>query len=56
MEVTDINVKLSDEPATINSSPEDEGWLVKVKFSGDASSLMDRAAYEKHLESEKTEE
>lgn len=56
MEVTDINSKLSDEPATINSSPEDEGWLVKVKFSGDASSLMDRAAYEKHLESEKTEE
>eukprot|EP00438_Fugacium_kawagutii_P030447 Skav216232 [mRNA] locus=scaffold238:405571:438131:+ [translate_table: standard] len=55
-EVTAVNEKLQDEPATVNGSPEDEGWLVKVKFSGDTSSLMDRAAYEKHLESEKTEE
>ncbi|CAK8987588.1 unnamed protein product [Durusdinium trenchii] len=55
-EVTAVNEKLQDEPATVNSSPEEEGWLVKVKFTGDVSSLMDRAAYEKHLESEKTEE
>lgn len=55
-EVTAVNEKLQDEPATVNESPEDEGWLVKVKFTGDTGSLMDRAAYEKHLESEKTEE
>eukprot|EP00933_Yihiella_yeosuensis_P005047 TRINITY_DN109465_c0_g1_i1.p1 TRINITY_DN109465_c0_g1~~TRINITY_DN109465_c0_g1_i1.p1 ORF type:complete len:162 (+),score=35.01 TRINITY_DN109465_c0_g1_i1:79-564(+) len=55
-EVVEVNEKLGDEPALINSSPQEEGWLMKVKFSGDVSSLMDSAAYEKHLESEKTEE
>ncbi|CAJ1395218.1 unnamed protein product [Effrenium voratum] len=56
LEVTAVNEKLQDEPATVNSSPEDDGWLVKVKFTGDVNSLMDREAYMKHLESEKTEE
>jgi len=56
LEVTEVNDKLGDDPATVNSSPESDGWLVKVKYSGDASSLMDSAAYEKHLESEKKEE
>merc|ERR1719231_1808909 len=56
LEVTEVNEKLGDEPAMVNSAPESDGWLVKVKYSGDASSLMDGAAYAKHLESEKKEE
>merc|ERR1719437_263741 len=55
-EVVEVNTKLSDEPATVNSAPEGEGWLVKVKFSGALSSLMDRAAYDKHVEAEAKEE
>eukprot|EP00440_Ansanella_granifera_P063224 gb/GFBE01068558.1/.p1 GENE.gb/GFBE01068558.1/~~gb/GFBE01068558.1/.p1 ORF type:complete len:173 (+),score=57.97 gb/GFBE01068558.1/:1-519(+) len=55
-EVTEVNEKLNDEPALVNSSPEEDGWLMKVKFTGDASSLMDKAAYDKHLEAEKKEE
>merc|ERR1712187_438226 len=47
-EVVEVNGKLGDEPATVNSSPEADGWLVKVKFSGDLSGLMDRPNYDKH--------
>ncbi|CAE7453638.1 gcvH [Symbiodinium natans] len=55
-EITAVNEKLNDEPALVNSSPEEDGWLIKVSYTGDTSALMDKAAYEKHLESEKTEE
>merc|ERR1712232_689799 len=51
-EITEVNEKLSDEPALVNESPEEVGWLVKVKLSGSASGLMDRAAYDKHVEAE----
>eukprot|EP00930_Biecheleria_cincta_P019318 TRINITY_DN14773_c0_g1_i2.p1 TRINITY_DN14773_c0_g1~~TRINITY_DN14773_c0_g1_i2.p1 ORF type:complete len:173 (-),score=35.37 TRINITY_DN14773_c0_g1_i2:588-1106(-) len=55
-EITEVNSKLDDEPATVNSSPEKDGWLVKIKYTGDAASLMDRAAYDKHLEAEAKKE
>mmetsp|Transcript_19275 Transcript_19275/g.30781 ORF Transcript_19275/g.30781 Transcript_19275/m.30781 type:complete len:160 (-) Transcript_19275:49-528(-) len=55
-EVLAVNEKLSDEPATVNSSPEGDGWLVKLKFTGSTDSLMDVAAYKKHVESESKEE
>ncbi|CAJ1408506.1 unnamed protein product [Effrenium voratum] len=55
-EVTEVNTKLNDEPALVNSSPEEDGWLMKVTFSGDTGALMDKAAYDKHLESEAKEE
>merc|ERR1719181_1886499 len=51
-EVVEVNEKLNDEPALVNSSPEEDGWLVKVKVTGDLSSLMDRIAYDKHVEEE----
>eukprot|EP00442_Polarella_glacialis_P048501 CAMPEP_0115091456 /NCGR_PEP_ID=MMETSP0227-20121206/26121_1 /TAXON_ID=89957 /ORGANISM="Polarella glacialis, Strain CCMP 1383" /LENGTH=173 /DNA_ID=CAMNT_0002482967 /DNA_START=75 /DNA_END=596 /DNA_ORIENTATION=- len=54
-EVTAVNDKLSDEPALVNSSPQEDGWLVKVKYTGDVSGLMDGAAYKKHMESEANE-
>merc|ERR1719223_639672 len=55
-EVIAVNEKLSEEPAMVNSSSEDEGWLVKFKFTGDVSELMDRPAYDKHVEAEAAEE
>merc|ERR1719210_1816503 len=55
-EVVAVNETLGEEPATVNSSPEADGWLVKIKLSGDLSDFMDAAAYEKHVESEAHEE
>ncbi len=49
-EVVDVNAALKDDPARVNSSPEDEGWFFKLKIS-DASELdglMDAEAYKQH--------
>merc|ERR1711948_243406 len=46
-EVVEVNESLSDEPALVNSSPLEDGWLVKVKYNGETSGLMDQAAYDK---------
>ncbi len=48
-----VNEGLADDPSTLASEPFGGGWLIKIRVS-DASaleSLMDLAAYEKHLES-----
>merc|ERR1711920_346304 len=55
-EVVAVNETLGEEPALVNSSPEGDGWLVKIKLAGDLSDLLDAAAYEKHVESEAHEE
>ncbi len=47
--VTAVNKALSDMPETLNSDPYGEGWMVKIE-GGDASGLMDAAAYEKYCE------
>merc|ERR1719160_1672964 len=31
-EVVEVNEKLSEEPALVNSSPETDGWLLKLKL------------------------
>mmetsp|Transcript_67351 Transcript_67351/g.187882 ORF Transcript_67351/g.187882 Transcript_67351/m.187882 type:complete len:159 (+) Transcript_67351:75-551(+) len=54
-EVIEVNEKLNDEPTLVNSSCMEDGWLVKIKYTGDLSNLMDQAAYEKHLEDTKDE-
>merc|ERR1719245_597138 len=55
-EVVAVNETLGEEPALVNSSPEQDGWLVKIKLSGDLADFMDASAYEKHVESEAHEE
>ena len=41
VEVTAVNEKLQDDPATVNSSPEEEGWLVKAEdLSGEDAVLV----------------
>lgn len=51
-EVTAVNAALGDQPGTVNESPEDGGWLIKVKPSDKAQldGLMDDAAYKSFLE------
>lgn len=51
-EVMEVNEKLNDEPALVNSSPSEDGWLVKVKITGDTTALLDQVAYDKHVEAE----
>ncbi len=49
-EVVEINENLEDSPDLVNTSPFEEGWLVKIK--GSAEGMMDATAYTVHLEAE----
>lgn len=46
-EILEVNNALSDDPALINTSPQNEGWIFKLKLSqpDELDSLMDEAAY-----------
>ena len=48
--VLESNVALVDEPAIVNESPYERGWMIKVKVADDAalSQLLDAAAYTAH--------
>ena len=50
-EVVEINGRLDQEPALVNSDPYNAGWMIKIR-PDDASaigSLMDPGAYAKHI-------
>ena len=51
-EVTAVNTALEDDPEIINSDPYGEGWIIKLKLSGDpdVSDLHDAAGYIKYNE------
>lgn len=51
-EVVEVNAALNDEPGTVNSSPEGDGWFMKMKVANvaDVNELMDGDAYEAFLE------
>ena len=46
-EVTEANGALEDDPALVNSSPEEEGWFFRLTISdaGELEGLMTEAAY-----------
>jgi glycine cleavage system H protein len=46
-EVIEVNSELEDSPETINASPYQDGWLMKVKLSDpdELKALLDPAAY-----------
>lgn len=46
-EVVETHSQLEDDPGPVNSSPYEEGWLVRVRLSdpGQLDDLMDEAAY-----------
>ena len=50
-EVISINKKLEDNPELINSSPYDDGWIVKLKYSNASQfdNLMNASEYKDHL-------
>ena len=47
--VTGVNEGLPDNPELLNSDPYGKGWLIQMD-GGDASGLMDAAAYTKYCE------
>lgn len=51
-EVVEVNDELPDEPETINSSPYDDGWLIKIKLTdpSELDDLMDADAYQEFIE------
>ena len=51
-EVAEINDRLKDEPALVNSSPTDAGWFVKLKGVNKAQlgALMSAAQYKSFVE------
>jgi glycine cleavage system H protein len=52
-EVTEANGALEDDPALVNSSPEDGGWFFKLTISdkSELDGLMDAAAYKSFCDS-----
>jgi glycine cleavage system H protein len=48
--VVEVNVALTGEPGLINSSPDADGWIYKLRLDNAAEldALMDDAAYAKH--------
>jgi glycine cleavage system H protein len=49
--VTAINDKLEKEPALVNNSPYDKGWMIQMKLTNPAErdGLLNANAYGKHL-------
>ena len=53
-EITESNSAVPDDPAVLSDDPFGKGWLIRLRIA-DASALdnlLDRAAYQKHCESE----
>jgi glycine cleavage system H protein len=50
-EVIEVNDLLADAPETINDSPYDDGWLIKVKLSNpdELEDLMDADTYDTEI-------
>ncbi len=51
-EVAEVNERLEEEPGLVNDDPYGEGWLVKLKPSGEEGDLLDADAYEAFLAEE----
>ncbi len=51
-EITEANEALEDAPESINNSPYEEGWILKIKLDSpeELEELMDYDAYQKYLE------
>jgi glycine cleavage system H protein len=50
-EVVDVNKRLDQEPALVNTSPYDEGWMIKMRLSNpaDRSGLLTAEQYKQHI-------
>ncbi|AJF07093.1 glycine cleavage system protein GcvH [Geoalkalibacter subterraneus] len=53
-EVVEVNEELPDEPEVLNTSPYEDGWMVKIRYSEpeELDELLDAAAYRELIEEE----
>ncbi|MDT4968348.1 MAG: glycine cleavage system protein [Acidobacteriota bacterium] len=56
-QIVEVNESLQDEPEKVNSSPYDDGWMMKIKMSkpGEVDSLLNAAEYEDFTKSQESE-
>ena len=47
--VVAVNSALIDDPAQVNRDPHGEAWMIRMELSGEATGLMDAAAYEAYI-------
>ena len=52
-EVTEVNEALEEDPALVNTSPEEDGWFFKMTVADESelSGLMDEASYKEFVAS-----
>ena len=48
-EVTEVNARLDGEPALVNSDPYGDGWMIKLRTSGEGASLLSADDYKKQI-------
>lgn len=51
-EVVEINEDLEDAPELVNDDPYGEGWMIKIRLSGDPEDLLDGDGYQSLIEAE----
>jgi glycine cleavage system H protein len=53
-EVVEVNEELPESPEVINTSPYEDGWMIKIKISdpSELNDLMDANAYQAYAEEE----
>ncbi len=51
-EIVEVNEQLQDNSSLVNSSPQDQGWIYKIKLSNESEleKLMDEAQYKSQFE------
>ena len=48
-EIVAVNEDLADSPETVNSSPYEDGWFLRIKSSGDAVELLESTEYDEMI-------
>jgi glycine cleavage system H protein len=51
-EVIEVNSGLPDELDTLAADPWSDGWMIKVRVTGESPELLDAPAYEEHVKAE----
>jgi glycine cleavage system H protein len=53
-EVVEVNEALNDNPEKINEDPYGDGWMIKLRLSGEGAGLLSASDYEQLLEEEES--
>lgn len=48
-QIVAVNEDLADSPETVNASPYEDGWFLRIKSSGDAVELLESTEYDEMI-------